>query len=663
MTALRIIFPFLLTALAAGAETRVRLTGMKDKSEHQILGLMGGRLEHVLSDTASASRADDAAFLVRQVLRKDGYARARVDWKVVSRSEILLTVHEGGRLSLGGVTITGVPAAEAKKLAKLYAKPANKGRPITSGSPPFREEDVETGLSFIRQELNAGGYWAAEAGVTSRDVDSVSGEVRLVIGVRPGARHRIGEVEIVSPDQRGVVETKAAAQPFVGMDATTGNLNAMRLAVEEAFRSQGYPDSKITMNRSLAGSRFVPEFYIELGKRVRLNRVRVEGLERTRPARLASRMEALEGEWYDEAAMNKRLRGFLATGAFSSVRVETTEVEEGRIDATLHFDEARAREVSIAAGADSYQGFILRTTYADRNLMGGLRGFSSGFEFSSRGVLGETRITDPWLFGTDVSATARLYALIYGREGYDALETGLEGKAVWKFGDHYTLDVLAGYSVVNLSQDGLPASALGETVYAHPRLRVTQTIDFRDSAVLPKKGWHLEIPLEVGTAVGDLTTSYAKTGLAGGWHHVINPDYQLGLGGEWGVLVPSGDGGDLPIELRLFNGGSRSVRSFPERELGPTVDGYPTGGEAMWCANAELIRSLGGSLKAVAFVDAGGLARNFDEIGSSEIEVAAGLGLRLDLPVGPIRLEYGHNLTRDHGEPAGTLHFAIGMTF
>jgi outer membrane protein assembly factor BamA len=43
--------------------------------------------------------------------------------------------------------------------------------------------------------------------------------------------------------------------------------------------------------------------------------------------------------------------------------------------------------------------------------------------------------------------------------------------------------------------------------------------------------------------------------------------------------------------------------------------------------------------------------------------LAVGLGLRLDLPIGPVRLEYGYNLTKGPGEPTGTLHFAIGITF
>jgi outer membrane translocation and assembly module TamA len=83
----------------------------------------------------------------------------------------------------------------------------------------------------------------------------------------------------------------------------------------------------------------------------------------------------------------------------------------------------------------------------------------------------------------------------------------------------------------------------------------------------------------------------------------------------------------------------------------------------MWAATAEITRAIAGSLKAVAFVDAGSLARNYQDIASSPIELAPGLGLRFDLPIGPVRLEYGYNLTRDPGEPAGAVHFAIGCAY
>jgi outer membrane translocation and assembly module TamA len=83
----------------------------------------------------------------------------------------------------------------------------------------------------------------------------------------------------------------------------------------------------------------------------------------------------------------------------------------------------------------------------------------------------------------------------------------------------------------------------------------------------------------------------------------------------------------------------------------------------MWNMNAELIRKISDSFKAVAFFDAGTLARNHEDFGSADVELATGLGIRFDLPIGPVRLEYGYNLTRDAGEPAGAFHFAIGSTY
>ncbi|NQX02176.1 BamA/TamA family outer membrane protein, partial [bacterium] len=589
----------LLMVLPAGAETRVRIVGMASKSEDDVFALMSGRLVHVTTKRASPSRADDAAFLVRQVLRNDGYADARVSWKIANSAEIVLTVAEGGRLSLGTVTIQGPPTRDARRLSRLYARPAEKDRPIISGPPPFREQDVETGLSFIRQDLNAQGFWDAQATVTSRAIDPATGRVDLTIDVQEGAVFKIVSPEFTSPDGRGLAEARAAVKPYLSRTATTGNINAMRLAVEQTFSSTGYPNSRISMSRTLVTPRFIAGFDIDLGKRVWLNRVQVDGLVRTNPRQIANRMKRLEGNWYDEAAMNKRIRGLLATGAFSSARVETEGIGDDRIDALLHLEEGRAREVSVAVGGDSYQGPILRTTYTDRNLWGELLGFSTGFEFSSRGVLGETRLTDPWFMGTDISATARVYALIYGREGYSSLETGIDGTASLAVNDHYKVELLAGYSLVNLSSDGLPTSELGETVYTQPRLRFTQTLDYRDNPILPTKGWHLVNPIEIGAALGDMSTSYLLAEISGGWFRAIGRDFQLVLGGAVGAIVPSGDSADLPIDLRLFNGGARSVRSFPERELGPRVNGFPTGGEARWHANAELIRGLAGSLKAV----------------------------------------------------------------
>ena len=655
------LFPFFILACSgfASAKTKIDIRGMTSKSEREILQLMGDRLVYVREKSASPWRAADAAFLVTKILRNDGYNDVRVTPRIEAPDRIALIVEEGPRLALGDVKVTG--EGDTKQLAKLYALPAKKDTTIGAGSPPFREEDVETGLGFIEQQLQSEGYWNADATVTNRV--TVSGKVHVTIAVDRGERFMIRKPTVHSPDGRGVKRAATTWEPFIGAWATTEQINGLRSAMEEAFISRGYPDAEIRMESRLSEASYQPVFFIDLGTRVKLLEVHLEGLEKTRPERVKRIMQPLEGEWYDQAAMNGKVKRMLATGAFDSVRVESYEVSSKRIDATLHFKEAKAKEITLAAGVGSFNGPLLRAGYIDRNFRGSLKGFSAGMEFSGRGALGDLKLTDPWWRGTETAHSLRLYSLVKAYEGYTLLEGGLESGWTWQPSPRRHMELLLGYSFVTVSEDGLPANLLGDTDYNHVRVAFTHTWDHRDSAILPKSGWHFGIPVQIGAAIGDAMETYAKVGVDGGVYYPLNETYQLGIGGFAAWVFPSKDIRSLPVDLRAFNGGPRSVRSFPERELGPSFGGDPYGGDFSWCVNSELSRPLTGALSAVAFVDAGAVTGIYTGIRQGGLELAAGLGLRLDLPIGPVRLEYGHNLTQDTGEPSGTWHFAIGATF
>jgi outer membrane translocation and assembly module TamA len=220
---------------------------------------------------------------------------------------------------------------------------------------------------------------------------------------------------------------------------------------------------------------------------------------------------------------------------------------------------------------------------------------------------------------------------------------------------------LVGSSVVNIESDGIPRSELGETVYGHNLLRATVRHEARDDRLAPRGGYHAMAALEIGATNGDNSTSYLKAEAGGGWYLQFGPG-QLNLGLRAGLIESGAAAREFPIDLRYFIGGADTVRSFAYRELGPLArSGDPVGGQAYWVANAEWVQSVAGPLQGVVFLDAGALGQ--DGSLPSDPEVAAGLGLRVDLPVGPIRLEYGHNLTRDGSEPTGAFHFAIGIAF
>ncbi len=643
------------------AETAIKIEGLRDRSENEVMQLIGDRFYYIREKEATSWRANDAAFLVEQVLENDGHLDAKVVAKVVSKDRIVIDVDEGRRLSLGEIEVRGVEDKE--RLQKLFALPAKKDTPLGFKDAPFRENDTETGLKFVRQELQSQGYWEARVDLLKQDIDRETGKVNVSLDVNQGPLFKLGRSKVESADWRGLKRTAITADPFIGEVATTENVNKLRASVVEAFTSRGYPDAKITMNRRLEGSTFYPEFFIDLGVRVKLLDVKVEGLERTRPEAVERLVKPLEGEWYDEAAMNEKVKRLLSSGAFSSARVETYEVARKRIDATLHMTEAKAKEIKLSAGAGSFVGPIVRAEYIDRNFQGRLKGLSAGIELSGLGALGELKLTDPWWYGTDIAWDIRLFALNRAYDGYGSLSTGIETNWKWEATDHYKMELGLSYAFYTVSEDGLPRSLLGETDYSNLTLRWNQTLDYRDSPILPKSGWHFSTPLEIGSAIGDDTSNYVKAGIEGGYYFPLGKQYSLGIGGSAIYVHPSGELSELPVDLRVFNGGARSVRSFPERGLGPKFKGDPYGGDFAWVVNTELTRQLTGAVSAVAFFDAGATTGDYIAPQEGGLELAAGLGIRIELPIGPVRLEYGQNLTQGPKEPSGTFHFAIGSTF
>ena len=181
--------------------------------------------------------------------------------------------------------------------------------------------------------------------------------------------------------------------------------------------------------------------------------------------------------------------------------------------------------------------------------------------------------------------------------------------------------------------------------------------------MLPRNGFHAQTLLEFGSITGDASTSYTKAQLDASYRYPLTPHSYLSISASSGAVVAS-DADDLPIDLRYFRGGSDSVRSFRERELGPRSDSKdPLGGEAYWNSSIEYNYSINEIFSTSIFYDTGQVYRTLSEFSLSNPSHALGVGLKIDLPIGPVRLEYGYNLNRQQHEPRGALHFSIGAKF
>jgi len=127
----------------------------------------------------------------------------------------------------------------------------------------------------------------------------------------------------------------------------------------------------------------------------------------------------------------------------------------------------------------------------------------------------------------------------------------------------------------------------------------------------------------------------------------------------------------------FFMGGIDSLRSFQQDSMLPqdAVDqinkGTLTasqvairGGNLLVNPRAEFRIPLSGPIETVVFFDAGNLWQDagYPFQNGVSFRAAAGTGIRVQTPVGPIALDYGFNLTRyTLFEDIGALNFAIGL--
>jgi outer membrane protein insertion porin family/translocation and assembly module TamA len=141
---------------------------------------------------------------------------------------------------------------------------------------------------------------------------------------------------------------------------------------------------------------------------------------------------------------------------------------------------------------------------------------------------------------------------------------------------------------------------------------------------------------------------------------------------QFGNLRPVGlDQLNVPLSKKYFLGGATSIRGWGRYEVSPLVEGLPVGGNSMLSFNEELRATIRGNFGGVLFLDGGNVWDKSWDIKLNDLRYAAGVGLRYQTPVGPLRVDYGYQLNPIpgllvNGEPSNRhwrIHFSIGQAY
>ena len=160
---------------------------------------------------------------------------------------------------------------------------------------------------------------------------------------------------------------------------------------------------------------------------------------------------------------------------------------------------------------------------------------------------------------------------------------------------------------------------------------------------------------------------------------------------------------NVPIYDRLYLGGSNNLRGFKFRDISPKdTNNQPIGGQSMWRATGEVTFPIIEKARGAVFADIGAVNAGPWTFGVTNIDIPRGpnqiatfryqvhqaklglgpdpgpltprrtveslgsdfgIGLRLDLPIGPLRLDYGFPMDLAGNANHGHLNFSVGYQF
>jgi len=379
--------------------------------------------------------------------------------------------------------------------------------------------------------------------------------------------------------------------------------------------------------------------------------ITLEGNDGTQDYVILRELKTKAGSVLNEKTLKSDLRRIFNLGFFSEVSpIFEPGSTKDKIIIILNIKETRTSTINFGGGYGKREGWFGFVDLSINNLMGTAQGLmirgQSGQELSTY----QFKYTNPWMLpdrlGDHASFTFRRWLTI-GRDIYlteqDAVYNGWDmslGKPLW--GDDYKIAWTLGSEVVTPHGDSTFEAYQSDTI------GVTFSYDTRDFWLNPTEGRYYSLSLKQGWKHSNGTSEFFKIG----WD--IN-NYVPFFDKTQVLATHIGTGlgfGDIPVGEEYWAGGANSVRGYYASDA--------RRGRKKLIFNIEYRLNFSDMFQGVFFYDWGN-AWDDGAPDFSQFISGWGPGIRVNTPLGPIRLDYGVPGGRAFSE--GIMHFSIGQAF
>lgn len=571
--------------------------------------------------------------------------------------------------------ITGIPAGTDlyETLAGgslLVEQTAEDADPSPQEVVAAAQADYERLLAVLYDN----GYFGPVIRITLDGVDAANippvnppGQIsRAVIAVDPGPQFRFGPTRI-APTAPG---TELPEEFATGQTASLGVLKRTAAAGIDGWRAQGHAKAELTRQDLTARHQdrtITADLRLAPGPRLRFGPLVVEGNEDVRTRRIVEIAGLPEGTVYSPEELRLARERLRRTGAFNAVALQEADVigPGDTLPITALITEAPKRRFGFGAELSSLEGLTVSTYWMHRNLLGGAERLR--LEAEVRGIGGNSggedyrlsaRFDRPATFNEDTNFYALTTLEQLDEVNFFSRQLDIEAGITRIASENRTYRLGVGLRRAETRD------AFGTNRYTLLTLPLGVEFDYRDNELDAKEGYYIN---------ASVTPFVAISGADNGVRTYVDARYYKTFGearpvtfalrGQLGSVY----GPDLsvaPADYLFYSGGGGTVRGQPYQTLGVDLGGGQTvGGRSFAGVSAEARVKVTDAIGLVGFADAGYIGAEEFYDGSGEWHSGAGLGVRYDTGIGPIRLDLAVPTSGPETGENFQVYIGIGQAF
>jgi len=625
---------------------------------------------------------------IRSMYIKKGYPTVDIKYelnvdKALNKTKIAIIIEEKTRVKVTKVSVAGNEHLKTPKIIKILGtKPAWIFNPGV-----FKEDILEEDVEKIKALYDDIGYLDVEVS-PKLDYGPDGSEMYVTFEVKEGKQYLVGNISVGGSVVLNEKEVRSKIKMKPGKPFSRIALRDDMLALRDLYYQYGYMDAVVDVDQNVNTSTGNMDltYTIDPKEVVYVGKIYVRGNVKTREVIIRRELRIYPGDKFNGTKIKRSKERLYNLGLFEDISFDTEPTNVPQVhNMIINVKETKTGEFSFGGGYSSIDQFLGFVEVGQRNfdILNFPTFTGGGQNLVIRAEVGMVRQnynigwTDPWIFGWPYLFGFDLYRTSHSRQldvgwAYDETRTGFDLRAGKELTEYLRADAM--YKLEDVNIGAVPDYASsdfkneeGSNYISDISGQLTQ--DTRDNIYNPGKGYIINGMIEDAGGIFGGDKNYIKGTATAALYHTFFEKFVLELKGRAGWATSYGSSDTVPIYERFYAGGANTIRGYKERKVGPRDAGSdePIGGDALLLANAEVTFPIYEKiLKGAIFYDVGNVWKNTEDfLVGGGYKSGVGVGIRVNTPVGPFRLDYGYPLVKNNNDDSknGEFYFSISRGF